>query len=315
MNFPLVSIITVTLNCIKDGRKDFLIENFNTVHRQTYPKIEHIIVDGASTDGTVKLLDAYRNKGWISYISERDNGIYDAMNKGHLLARGEYVLVLNSDDWYTHDNIIEKMVKIIVENNADYVYGHQICCSRDGKKRHLTKCNPAEFWHSMPFNHPTIMIKKSVVKQQGYYRTDFDTVEDYRFVIQLILDDYKGIMLDEAIVNFRLGGVTMRSNQKYDYYDFYYRRLPKVYYWFYKKFDNRLTELSIIDNYVSEIGGRYDKMFFIKLIRFMIELKLQHFDYEKFFNYIDKFLNKISSTRHSKKFFLLGIPIVKIENE
>ncbi|WP_298068283.1 glycosyltransferase family 2 protein [uncultured Mailhella sp.] len=313
MHHPLVSIITVTLNCLADGRKDFLLQNFESVHRQTYDAVEHIVVDGASTDGTVELLEEYQSKGWITYTSEKDNGIYDAMNKGCRLARGDYVLVLNSDDWYAADDIVEKMAALAEKHGADYVYGHQICCSRDGRKRRLEHCHPYSFWYSMPFNHPACMIKKAVVQRQGGYRTDFDTVEDYRFFIQLILDDYKGVMLDEPICNYRLGGVTLRSDRRIDHYDLYYRRLAKLYCWFYRKFDDRLTEERIIANYIGEIGGEYDNMFFIRLIRFMLNLKLRYFDYEQFLKFIESISDIHGHEKFVKTIFLLGIPIFKIK--
>lgn len=313
MHHPLVSVITVTLNCIQDNRKDFLLQNFESVHRQTFPSVEHIVIDGGSTDGTVELLEEFRRKGWISYVSSRDDGIYDAINKGHRLAGGDYVLVLNSDDWYASDTVIEKMVEAITENDADYVYGHQYCWSRDGKKQTLETCHAWSFWYSMPFNHPAFMIKKSVVEKQGYYRTDFDTVEDYRFVIQLILDDYKGVMLDEVIVNFRLGGVTLRSDGKFDHYDLYYRRLAKLYYWFYRKFDDRLTEDIIVRNYIGDIGGRYDEIFFIRLIQFMLKLKLKNFDYENFIAFIEKISNLNGRKKESRTLYVLGIPLLRIK--
>lgn len=314
MHHPLVSVITVTLNCVKDGRKDFLLQNFESVHRQTYGTVEHIVVDGASVDGTVELLEEFRQKGWISYVSHKDNGIYDAMNEGHRLAKGEYVLVLNSDDWYASDDVIENMVKAAVEHDADYVYGHQMCWSRDGRERHLEKCHPYSFWYSMPFNHPALMIKKSVVERQGYYRTDFDTVEDYRFVIQLILDDYKGVMLDEVVVNFRLGGVTQRSGDRADHYDLYYRRLAKLYHWFYGKFDDRLTEDLIVADYIGDIGGRYDEIFFIRLIQFMLKLRLRHFDYEGFLAFIEGIADLQGRKKLRRTFFFLGIPLLKIKS-
>ncbi len=318
MRYPLVSVITVTLNPLADGRKDFLLQNLESVHCQTYDAVEHIIIDGGSTDGTLELLEGFSKKGWISYVSQKDDCIWDAINKGHRLAKGEYVLVLNSDDWYAADDIIEKMVKAAEEHDADYVYGHQMIWTRDGQKRHLERCHPQSFWFSMPFNHPALMIKKSVVERQGYYRTDFDTVEDYRFVIQLILDDYKGVMLDEVIVNFRLGGATLRSGYRTDHYDLYYRRLAKLYRWFYEKFDEHLTEESIVANYIGAIGGRYNKKFFIRFIQFMLNLKLRHFDYEAFLAYIENFSNFHEYNKSKKQIrtiFLFGIPLFKIKME
>ena len=313
MRHPLVSVITVTLNCLKDGRKDFLLQNFESVHNQTYGAVEHIVVDGASTDGTVELLEKFRNKGWISYVSARDDGIYDAINRGHRLASGEYVLVLNSDDWYASDDVIEDMVKAALEHDADYVYGHQICWSRDGKERHLERCHPYSFWYSMPFNHPALMIRRSVVERQGYYRTDFDTVEDYRFVIQLILDDYKGVMLDEVVVNFRLGGATLRTPGRKDHYDLYYRRLARLYHWFYRQFDDRLTEERIIADYIGDIGGQYDDTFFIRLIQFMLKRRLRHFDYEAFLAFIEGISDLQGRKKQIRTVFFLGIPLLRIK--
>ncbi len=330
---PLVTVITVVYNIIENGRKDFLIQNFESVHNQTYKNIEHLIIDGASTDGTIDLLKKYERKGWIHFISEPDSGIFDAMNKGHKKAKGEYALVLNSDDWYASNDVIECMVKKSLETDADYVYGNQECWSLNGN--HATGLGEQYiFWRYMPFNHPTIMIKNSVVAKQGYYRTDFDTVEDYRFVIQLILDDYKGVYIDKIIVNFRLGGASFDQKTLTSFYDFHYRRLAKLYMWFYSQFDDRMTEEKIIQNYMWDIGGKFDELFFIRLIRFMIFKKLKNFNYEDFFKHIEFFKNSlIISTKevdhqniqnnfskkmpfsYSKYYYILGIPFMKIKED
>lgn len=328
---PKVTVITVCYNIIKNNRKDFLIQNFESVHNQTYKNIEHLIIDGASNDGTLDMLKEYEEKGWIKYYSEPDEGIFDAMNKGHKRAQGEYVLVLNSDDWYASEDVIENMVQAITENNADYVYGDQECWGVDGS--HATgKSEPQIFWRYMPFNHPTIMIKNSVVKKLGYYRTDFDTVEDYRFVIDLILKDFKGVYVDKTIVNFRLGGASYDQKTLTSFYDFHYRRLAKLYMWFYSKFDERLDEERIIQNYMWDIGGKFDEVFFIKLMRYMISLKLKNFNYEQFFQDVTNFKNSlINDTRHeevkidenkvqipkcfTQRYKFLGIPILKIKTD
>ena len=96
MNTPLVTVVTVCLNVIQTGRKEMFLQCVESVRRQTYPRIEHLIIDGASTDGTIPLLQSLN----LSFFSEKDTGIYDAMNKGIARGKGEYVLFLNTDDFF-----------------------------------------------------------------------------------------------------------------------------------------------------------------------------------------------------------------------
>ncbi|MBE6448952.1 MAG: glycosyltransferase [Alphaproteobacteria bacterium] len=314
---PLVTVITVVYNIIENGRKDFLIQNFESVHNQTYKNIEHLIIDGASTDGTLDILKEYADRGWIRYISEKDNGIFDAMNKGHKNAKGEYALVLNSDDWYASNDVIEHMVNKAVETNADYVYGSQRTLSRSG--RYMSTWSPSihAFWALMPFNHPTIMIKNSIVEKEGFYRTDFSTTEDYRFVIQLILKDYKGVDAKKKIVNFREGGASYSPDDKVTYYDWLYNRISKVLYWFYSQFDDRITEENIIEKYCYFNGGKFDDLFYIRLIKFMIGKKLKNFNYNDFLSFIEavRLATTKNATKQIKKFKLLGCPILTIKKD
>ena len=88
---PLVTVITITFNIKKAGREKFFRQCIESVHKQHYKNIEHIIIDGASKDGTASILDEYFKKGWIRYIRESDEGVYDAMNKGIAMAKGKYI--------------------------------------------------------------------------------------------------------------------------------------------------------------------------------------------------------------------------------
>ena len=313
---PLVTVITVTYNIIKDGRKDYLEQNFKSVHEQTYENIEHLVIDGASTDGTLEFLQKYADKGWIRFISEPDKGIFDAMNKGHRNAQGEFTLVLNSDDWYASNTIISEMVELSQKEESDYVYGNQQTVSRNTEKPlYIWKASISSFWETMPFNHPTIMIKNSVVKKMGYYRTDFSTTEDYRFVIQLILEDYKGSYLNKTVVNFRLGGASFAENNSASIVEWQYTRLVKVYHWFYSQFDDRLTEEKIIQNFMYGLGGKFDELFFIRLIRFMLSKKLKNFDYEEFLNHIEYTKASIKNevvAQYVEKIKFFGLVLLKI---
>ncbi len=130
---PLVTIVTVVFNLIKSGRKEFFEQNLKSVHDQTYGNIEHIIVDGASNDGTLDLIKEYADKGWIRYISEKDAGIYDAMNKGIREAKGKYLALLNSDDFYHNKQAVEKSVEALEKNNADFSYADAIKQTEEGE--------------------------------------------------------------------------------------------------------------------------------------------------------------------------------------
>ena len=105
MKKPKVTVITATYNLIKNGREKSFRQCVESVHHQTYKNIEHLIIDGASTDGTLELIAEYEKKGWLRCVSEPDKGMADAMNKGIQKASGEYVIILISDDYYILDAI------------------------------------------------------------------------------------------------------------------------------------------------------------------------------------------------------------------
>ena len=116
-NYPLTSIMTCTFNSEK-----YLKKALDSIQRQTYKNIEHIIVDGASTDGTLDVLEKYRGK-LARVISEPDRGIYDAMNKGLRLASGDVIGFLNADDMYTNDKVIEDVTHAMSIHQVDAVFG------------------------------------------------------------------------------------------------------------------------------------------------------------------------------------------------
>lgn len=109
-SIPLVTVITATYNLIKSKREKFIIQCLESVHNQHYSNIEHIVIDGASDDGTLPLLKKYESLGWIKLFSEPDTGIYDAMNKGILKANGKYVSILNSDDFFTTQKELQSVL-------------------------------------------------------------------------------------------------------------------------------------------------------------------------------------------------------------
>jgi glycosyltransferase involved in cell wall biosynthesis len=115
---PLFSIVTVSFNS-----EETILDTFNSIRGQDYNNIEYIVVDGGSNDKTLEIIK--KNNDIISHwVSEPDNGIYDAMNKGIKMCTGEFVAILNSDDIYHDNNVVSKVVNHFTENNCDIVYGN-----------------------------------------------------------------------------------------------------------------------------------------------------------------------------------------------
>jgi glycosyltransferase involved in cell wall biosynthesis len=160
MAYPKVSIITIVYNNVRD-----IGYTLSSVDQQTYPNIEYIVVDGKSNDGTLEVIEQYKDT--ISkLVSEKDNGIYDAMNKGLSMATGDYVLFLNSGDELYSSNTLEKVFGN--EDNADIYYGETKLINEDreilGDRRHKT---PEHFdWQSFKYGmyvcHQAIYIKRSL---------------------------------------------------------------------------------------------------------------------------------------------------------
>lgn len=202
--FPLISIITVVYN----GEKH-LEQTINSVLNQAYPHIEYIIVDGGSTDKTIPIIKKYENK--ISkWISEPDRGIYDAMNKGIALASGQYIGMINADDWYESD-AVERVVEVIRENpKVDIVHGKlNFINLYTGKSFILTPKVSLHnlLWKGMSVYHPTMFVKKSVYSIYKY-NVDYRIKSDFKFIYQTIKDGKSYIATDSIIASFRSGGAS-----------------------------------------------------------------------------------------------------------
>ena len=219
-NKPLVTIITATYNLIENGRKEYFLQNLESVQSQTYKNIEHIIIDGASTDGTLELLKEYEQKGLIKYYSEPDKGIYDAINKGILKANGKYVVCLNSDDFYCNNKAVELEVMKLEENDADACYGDTLRV----KPRNLKvirewkgKDNFYPLFGLAPC-HQSFMIKTDVMKELGLYNLNYKVSADNNFIARMIQYNKKFVGIDVDIIKFRDGGFS-NSNLDISYSD------------------------------------------------------------------------------------------------
>lgn len=211
-NLPLVSIITPTYNSAET-----LEETLRSIFFQTYPNMELIIIDGESTDNTKTIIESYREKISI-YISEKDLGIYHALNKGISLAKGEIIGILHSDDFYTSETVIESVVHTLVSNHADGVYANLFYVDRKNtniikRKWRSGNYKPGAFLNGWMPPHPAFFVKKSVYNQYGNFNTkDFKTAADYELMLRFIHKyNIKISYLDKFIVKMRVGGVSNQS--------------------------------------------------------------------------------------------------------
>lgn len=207
------SLITVTYNSAQT-----LGDTIISVLSQTYQNIEYIIVDGLSKDNTVAIIEYYEPqfKGRIRWISEKDSGLYDAMNKGFKMATGDIVGIINSDDLIAEPDAIEKIVKCFESNNsidavyADLYYVAQNDTSKivrywkSGKQRPFIKG-----WHPA---HPTFYVKREVYQRYGLFDLDFKFAADFELMLRFIEKALiKLYYFPEPLVRMRLGGTTSKN--------------------------------------------------------------------------------------------------------
>lgn len=205
---PIISIITVVFN----GRAT-LEHTIRSVIEQNYENAEHIIIDGGSTDGTIDILRKY--DGEIDYwVSEKDAGIYDAMNKGIALAKGDYIGMLNADDYFANPSALEKIAGRLKAGNADAVFSCLDIVDPADLARVLRKYRIPSYSSFMlrigvmpP--HPTFYCKKSCYEKVGPYRTDYRIAADFEMLVRLLLKHHiTWEFIDETTVKMRSGGLS-----------------------------------------------------------------------------------------------------------
>ncbi len=205
-----VSIITATYNS-----EATIAHCLASVKNQTYQNIEHIIIDGGSTDHTLAIIK--QNEFLGELISEKDNGIYDAMNKGIDLATGDIIGILNSDDLYASDTIIQQLVDLFETSNAAAIYGDleyvdSIEISLVKRKWIAGSCSKKEFLYGWMPPHPTFFVKAELYRQYGKFNLNVYTAADYELMLRFIYRfGIKVAYLQEVMVKMRTGGVSNQS--------------------------------------------------------------------------------------------------------
>lgn len=212
---PEVTVITATSNIVENNKTDDFMVQISLLDKQTYPYVEHLIIDNASTDGTDELLKDYKNSGFINFFSERDNGKFDAFNKGLIRAKGKYVAFLSCDDFYHDILAFEYIVNRMEEEDADFCFFPTYCMQPDGTGFQFV---PAIYnvFQIVPCPRQAFVFKKSVLDELRGFDTKFKLLADYDLMIKLLLYQYKGVYFESPLVTYNLGAQVSKHTVQAD---------------------------------------------------------------------------------------------------
>lgn len=180
-----ISIITPTYNSAKT-----ISRTIESIISQNYADLEYIVIDGVSSDGTQDIVLRYKDKINIKLISEKDDGIYDAMNKGIKMATGDIIGILNSDDFYANDNVLSDIAEAFKDPGIDAVYGDISYFGSDINK--VTRYWKAGEYKESKLNngwaipHPSLFLRKSVYDKCGLFNISLGIAADYEFILRIL---------------------------------------------------------------------------------------------------------------------------------
>lgn len=226
-----VSLITVTYN---SGA--YLQDCIDSVMRQGYPDIEHIVIDGGSTDGTLEII---KNNGnhIAKWVSEKDKGMYDAINKGMAMATGDIVGILNSDDMLASVDVLQAIVDSFNDHLLDAVYGDLVYVNK------INTNKVVRLWRGLPYKryrfrygwmpaHPTFYLRREIIDQFGGYESHYFTAADYEFMARYLYRyRISAMYLNKLIVKMRVGGqsnVTLKSRLRGNRRDYLAMKKNKI---------------------------------------------------------------------------------------
>ncbi len=209
-----VTVITVTRDVLRAGREAMLEQCICSVQEQSLRPVEHIVVDGASADGTAALLETYRRRGWIRLVSEPDRGIYDAMNKGLALAQGRYAAFLNSDDFYHDRTWLARSVQELEASGAACSSAPVLCMDEAGRGRLDLAPRWADMFCAMSVNHQSLLMSTAVLRRLGGFSLRFPVQADWELLLRFLLSGGRYAVLADAGCTYRDFGLSARTPRR-----------------------------------------------------------------------------------------------------
>ncbi|MCO5237739.1 MAG: glycosyltransferase [Chitinophagaceae bacterium] len=205
-----ISLITATFNSAATLR-----DTLQSVQQQDHPDIEHLIIDGGSEDETLQIVSSFAHISKV--VSEKDNGIYDAMNKGIALATGDVIGMLNSDDVYARPNVLSTVAKAFENPATQCSYANLQFVQRDDLNTVFRT------WQAGPYNrrsfyfgwmppHPTFFVRREVYNKVGLFNLQLGSAADYELMLRILLKhEFPAVYINEVITKMRMGGVSTAS--------------------------------------------------------------------------------------------------------
>ncbi|MDU6855740.1 MAG: glycosyltransferase family 2 protein [Clostridiales bacterium] len=215
MKLNKITIITVSFNS-----EETIEDTILSVLNQDYDNLEYIIIDGGSTDNTINIIKKYQNYFAdkaipFKWISEPDEGIYDAINKGIRMADEGLIGIINSDDWY-EPKLLSKVNCVYNNKSPNIIHGDLRIYTKDKKLIGTRKpnLNLSRIWEGMTLKHPTFFVEKKVYDEDGMFSTKYEISSDYEFVLRSYLKGRKFYYIEDVVSNMRLGGISNENRYK-----------------------------------------------------------------------------------------------------
>lgn len=206
-----ISVITAVYN-----RVATIGDALDSVRAQTWPDVQHVVIDGASTDGTLELLQARRNEIAV-LVSEPDNGIYDALNKGIAQATGDVIGLMHSDDLYADEHVLADIAAAFNDTRVDAVYGDLDYVAQDDTSRVIRRWRSGDFSPALLSRgwmppHPTLYLRRRVIERWGAFDASYRIAADYDAVLRYFgRGGIRPAYVSRVLVKMRLGGESNRS--------------------------------------------------------------------------------------------------------
>lgn len=212
--FPEMQDLKISLITVVYNAQNTIERCINSVLRQKFNNIQYIIIDGGSTDNTIQIIDRYRDKIDF-FLSEPDNGLYDAMNKGIAHATGDVIGTLNADDFFADDDVLEQVAHVFANRQTSIVYGDLDYIKPDGKIIRKWRSGAYQSgmfnWGWMP-PHPTLYCRRELFEKLGVYSLEYGSAADYELMLRFIhAHKTSAVYLHKVMVKMIIGGVSNKS--------------------------------------------------------------------------------------------------------